>query len=163
MITQARLKELLHYDPLTGEFTWLVPTNRRIRVGSVAGCPDGHGAWVIGVDGVNCLAHRLAWLYMTGKWSDPEVDHEDKNASNNIWANLREATHQQNNCNKSKYRRNTSGYKGVSWDKQNKKWVASIMAAGKYKFLGRHDTPQQAHAVYCAAASAEHGQFARTA
>lgn len=158
MITQKRLKELLHYDPITGLFTWLVANSNRVKVGDVAGALGDHGRILIRVDGVLYKAHRLAWLYMTGKWPNPEADHEDTDASNNKWLNLREANRSQNNCNKKNRKDNTSGYKGVYQDKRRSKWMARING----KFLGYFNTSQGAHAAYCAAAQKYHGQFART-
>ena len=43
MLTFSRLHQVLHYDPGTGVFTWLVSTAHRIKIGDVAGSPSGHG------------------------------------------------------------------------------------------------------------------------
>ena len=78
MLTQERLKEVLHYDPETGIFMWLVAPNGRIRVGMEAG--SSHDGYIgIKVDRILYKAHRLAWFYMTGEWPANDVDHWDRN------------------------------------------------------------------------------------
>jgi hypothetical protein len=158
-----RLRELLHYDPLTGVFTWLVCKATWIRIGDVAGTPDKDGYTVITIDGKKMRAARLAWLYMTGGWPQHEIDHKDTCKSNDIWTNLREATHNQNQHNQSKPINNTSGYKGVHWHKRDQCWAVVIRINGKAKWLGNFDTPKLAHAAYSDAASQYHKEFARAA
>ena len=84
------------------------------------------------------------------------------NRSDNRWINLRSSTPAQNCRNTAIKKNNTSGYKGVSWDKQKSKWFAQIMVDRKHIFLGYHRTPQEAHAAYVAGAKRLHGEFART-
>lgn len=161
MIVAERLRELLHYDPATGIFTWLVRTSNRIQVGDIAGSVAGNGYLLIGVDGVRYYAHRLAWLWMTGKWPSPECDHEDTDPLNNRWTNLREATSGQNKRNMNCPSHNTSGYKGVSFNKGAGKWRASIKN-GKHRHLGYFDDPKSAHQAYVEAAKKIAGEFSRT-
>ncbi len=91
-VTQARLKELLEYDPDTGIFRWRNAPNRRIRAGAIAGNLDTYGNRQIRVDGKSYLAHRLAVLYVTGSWPTTDIGHRDLNNDNNAWGNLRQAT-----------------------------------------------------------------------
>lgn len=58
---------------------------------------------------------------------------------------------------------NTSGYKGVTWDKREQKWRARIGKEGKRKHLGYFDTAEEAHEAYKNAAPEYHGEFARVA
>src|SRR4029450_2313606 len=113
-LTAERLRELLDYDPETGDFTWKV--NRRcVRSGSVAGnvnCVDGY--CYIGVDARRYHAHRLAWLYIKGAWPNDQIDHINGNKADNRFANLRQATHSQNQANGGRYSNNASGYNGVT-------------------------------------------------
>ena len=85
-ITEARLKERLHYDPDTGIFTWLKMSRQPKRLGSVAGgrC-DGYIQ--IYLDGLIYRAHRLAWLYMTGEWPVGYLDHKNGVRDDNRWCN----------------------------------------------------------------------------
>lgn len=161
MVTLDRLKEALSYDPVTGHFTWLISINSRAIAGNIAGCKSD-GYVIIKLDGVIYLAHRLAWLYMTGNWPANKVDHWDTDRSNNAWSNLREATNAQNLHNRGRQRNNTSGFKGVSWCKRNQKWNAHIHFNNRQKNLGYFDNPKEAHEVYCLAANLLHGEFANT-
>lgn len=158
-IDAAELRRILRYEPATGEFRWLAPGNRRIIVGSLAGVRS-HGYVRIKIDGRGYMAHRLAWLYMTGSWPEADVDHIDLERSNNAWANLRGATRRQNLAN-TKPRR--CGLKGASFDRERGKYVSHIRVAGKQRFLGRFDSEADAHAAYMAAANQAYGEFARAA
>jgi hypothetical protein len=170
-LTQARLRELLHYDPTTGVFTWLPrPTSTRHGrtwntryVGTRAGTVDSHGHVQIKVNGRLHLAHRLAWLYAHGEWPVAGLDHINGVRDDNRLANLRPATESQNAANRRTPITNTSGFKGVSWHKDRRRWQATIMVASKQSYLGLFDTPEAAHAAYAAAAREHHGEFARTA
>jgi hypothetical protein len=62
------------------------------------------------------LGHRLAWLYMVGVWPDDEIDHWNRDPSDNRFTNLRDATHAKNGFNSGKRSNNSSGRKGVSLD-----------------------------------------------
>ena len=140
MITQDRLKEVLHYCPETGVFTWLVGGGWRRR-GAEAGSicynnssnkPYRH----ICANQQRYRAHRLAFLYMTGGFPEDQVDHEDGNGLNNAWSNLRPVTSAENAKNMRKRDNNTSGVTGVYWHKKGKKWQAKIMLDGRGIHLG---------------------------
>jgi hypothetical protein len=88
------------------------------------------------------------------------IDHKNGNPLDNRKENLRLCTNAQNSRNRAKSQSNKSGYKGVSWHKSDKKWQARIGLGGKVAFLGNFDSPEKAHAAYCAAAALVHGEFA---
>ena len=88
-----------------------------------------------------------------------EVDHKNGKGLDCRRDNLRLATKKQNQYNRGKNRRNTSGYKGVGWDKRYKKWAARIVVSGKTKHIGYYDSPELAHAAYCEKAKELHGEF----
>ena len=134
-LTQKKLKEKLKYDPDTGIFIWIVKPCRNIIAGSVAGCPK-RGYTQIMISGKNYQAHRLAWLYVYGYFPEYQIDHIDRNKSNNRINNLRHATHQCNMRNIGLRKDNTSGIKGVSWAKDRDKWHAHIRVNNKTHHLG---------------------------
>ncbi len=161
MLTQARLKEAIDYDPTTGVFVNKIRRGK-VLAGDVLGCvKDDRGVVVIGIDHGLYRAHRLAWLWMTGKWPKEDIDHKDGNPSNNRWENLREATDSQNLSNMKKPITNTSGRKGVSrrWD--GKAWQVHIRANGKSTYVGSHTDLDKAHKMYADAARKHKGEFAR--
>jgi hypothetical protein len=91
-LTQERLKEVMHFDESTGVLTWANPSsvNSRVRKGDVAGCIDSEGYRVISIDGKAYKAHRLAWLYVYGKFPSGVLSHVSGDRSDNRVANLRE-------------------------------------------------------------------------
>ena len=96
--------------------------------------------------------------------TDPRVhtDHIDGDGLNNRRGNLRACSNSENQRNRGSQANNTSGFKGVSWDKETGKWAANIRVNGKQKRLGRHDTPEEAYQAYCDASIELHGEFANT-
>ena len=161
MLTQARLKEILDYNPDTGEFR-NIKTRKGIAkgVGSLAGSTNKNGYTYIAIDGKKYLAHRLAWLY-THNELPPEIDHQNLNRSDNRIANLRRADKRLNSRNRTKQKNNTSGFKGVSWSKSVQKWHASIKLDGVPQHLGYFSLKEDAARAYEAAAMKLHGEFAR--
>lgn len=155
MISQAELKRILHYDKETGRFTWLIETGKA-RIGSEAG-------WIarmstradskyrfIGIGHKNYLAHRLAFLYMTGEFPNKHVDHINHDSTDNRWANLREVTSTDNNRNVRRRYDNKTGICGVKFDREV--WVAVIGANSKQICIGRFNNLLDAA---CARKSAE--------
>lgn len=161
-LTQARLQELLRYDPRTGKFRWRVPRRQGGRAGDIAGSRMRWDYWCIHLDGHSYRAHQLAWFYMKGEWGRPMIDHRDGNSMNNRWANLRLSTVSSNAANRKRYRSNTSGYKGVSFHRRMRRWTAYITKDGRRYTLGCFDTAEAAHEAYAAAARELFGEFART-
>lgn len=144
----GRLKELLNYDPDSGIFTWKIDRGSggaifRVSAGSVAGGKTINGYVTIGIDGTPYLAHRLAWFYVHGDWPD-EIDHRDRNRSNNAIDNLRPASHGQNCTNRPA--RSNSGIIGVS-SKRHNRWQAYIEIDGKSINLGSYKTIAEAAAA----------------
>jgi len=150
---------VLRYDPAAGHLWWKVPGKGRV-LSRPAGNLAPNGYRYVRVAGKLELAHRLAWLLMTGDWPVDEIDHENTNSADNRWSNLRPADSSENKCNKRISSRNTTGFKGVSRT-ENGRWRAGIALRGKRRSLGRFDTPEEAHAAYAAAAERLHGEFAR--
>lgn len=147
-ITQARLKELLEYDPETGVFTRLT-TVSQAKAGSAAGSLSA-GYLAVRLDGKLYYCHRLAWLYMTGQWPRQHVDHINGRRTDNRWSNLRDVARRTNQQNmRHAFASNTTGLLGVS--KNHKRFMANIGVPGGTRYLGTFDTPEEAHAAYLAA------------
>ena len=91
MLTAQRLRELLHYDPETGVFTWLRPTSNRVKVGNRAGCNYRDRGWLIRLDTELHRAARLAWLYMKDEWPPLHLFQENDKVDDLRWANLYQA------------------------------------------------------------------------
>ncbi len=105
------------------------------------------------------LAHRVAWLLMTG--SDPveEIDHINGVKTDNRWENLRPANRSQNAMNQRVRSSSKSGFKGVSWHSRVGKWRACIKAGGKHVHIGYFDNREEAAIAYNKTASNEFKQF----
>jgi hypothetical protein len=163
-LTAERLKELLHYDPGTGVFTWNARTGRQVA-GQVAGTVNLGTRIQIKIDGRTYKAHRLAWLYVHGQWPRGAIDHIDGSALNNAIANLRECTMSQNQANKRRRVDNASGFKGVylNSDRKVPTWIAEIRQNGRKIHLGTFKSPEEAHRAYVEAAERIYGEFARAA
>jgi hypothetical protein len=153
-LTAERARELLDYEPGTGRFIWKV--DRRcgwyaagrvhVRAGTEAGTHSG-GYRLIGVDGTQYLAHRLAVLIVRGRWPPEDVDHLNGDRDDNRWANLRECTRQVNAQNLRKARSNNrTGVLGVI--PSGDRWVARITVNRRRLHLGCFSTPAEAHAAY---------------
>lgn len=161
-LTLSRLRELVTYDPLTGIFRWVSRPSKRVRVGDVAGGVDKKEGYVrIRLDGICYHGHRLAWFYMTGAWPSPDADHRNLRRSDNRWDNLRESTRSQNMGNAGVRVTNTSGFKGVWWDRARGKWSAEITVKYKKYSLGRFLSATDAARAYDEAALKHFGEFAR--
>lgn len=160
-LTQSCLREMLHYDPFSGDFTWLVEPAKRGQIGTVAKYVDDKGYIKISVKGKQYRAHRLVWLYLYGRLPANGLDHRDGNRQNNALSNLREATQGQNMKNRALNKNNKTGYKGVT--NYGGKFMAQIMCDGKPYKLGTFCTAEDAYAAYCEASKKLHGDFGRTA
>lgn len=160
MLTRSRLKEVLNYDPNTGEFRWAVG-----RIGASKGNLAGtivSGYRAIKIDRKRYLAHRLAFLFMIGKMP-AEVDHVNRNKDDNRWVNLRPTTRSQNHANAGMHSLNTSGVKGVTWHKGGACWWAYINWQGSRFSLGHHKTLRAAKQARRAAERKYFGEFRATA
>lgn len=116
MLTQGELRRRLEYDLNTGYFTWRVGTRTGTVAGTIRRVKYGARRVVIGVKGADYMAHRLAFLYVTGSFPTGEIDHIDGDSLNNKWRNLRDVTRRINgrNC-KQKANVSKSGEACVYW------------------------------------------------
>jgi hypothetical protein len=114
-LTADRLRELVHYDPTTGLFTWTKNRAYKALGGTPAGYLNTNGYARITIDGISHAAHRLAWLYVHGRWPEATIDHINRIPHDNRLANLREASQSENNANSSR---------AIAW-----RWGKQISAA----------------------------------
>ena len=150
-LTQAKLKEHMHYDPDTGVFTWVKPTTNRVKAGDVVGTLGKGGYVFTALFGQKQYLHRLAWLYCYGELPSAQVDHIDHDRANNRLANLRIATNQENARNQKRRRSNSSGVTGVSWYRATSKWQVGIYVDGRRKHVGHFEELDAAVAAYAKA------------
>jgi hypothetical protein len=137
------LKLRLHYEPKTGNWLWLIG-KRGIKAGARAGY-IGRDYNIIGINTIDYSASNLAWLYMTGEWPPIEVDHINRIKHDDRWENLRLATRSLNCTNRLETKK--SGLpRGVC--KSRNRYQAYICINGTGTFLGRFDTPKEAHEAY---------------
>lgn len=147
-LTQDILKELLHYDPGTGIFTWRKRDFKWFRyprschdwnykrANSAAGCITKTGYMKIVILGVSYRSHRMIFLYMTGYLPPYQIDHINGIRHDNRWCNLRSATPLENSRNQRMREGSASGVTGVSWYENLNKWVAKIKVKRKNIHLG---------------------------
>ena len=156
--TQERVRELLHYDPDTGVFTWLVDRENK-KAGDVAGKND-NGYIKIYFDRKSHGANRLAFIYMKGQITKRWIDHKDGDPLNNRWNNLREVEPWQNRANSRVRSDCRSGKKGATLLK-NGRYHSQITIKRKVTYLGVFDTADEAHQAYLTAANDAFGEFAK--
>jgi hypothetical protein len=158
-ISAEMVREILRYDPITGEFEWRDSPLRRRRTFRSPLCLDkAKKRLTIKVFGIRVPATHVAWLISYGEWPDKEIDHRDRDTLNTRLRNLRKSTPQQNCMNQGKRAHNTTGFKGVTAHANNTFW-ARISADGKRYHLGLYPEAWMAGAAYRIAAAAMHGEF----
>ena len=174
-ITKQEVIDRLNYDPLTGDFTWKRRNDLQSKswntrfAGKKAGSrlvskKNGDGSaravyWKISLNDKPYLAHRLAWLIMTGNPPDDQIDHRDGDTLNNSFENLRECSNSQNSQN-TRSRGATSSFKGVSLN-QYGRWYAQLKHHGQHLLCKTFADEVEAAKAYDMAAIKAFGSFAR--
>lgn len=128
------------------------------RAGSIS--KDGRGRPAAAVRIFNRMhyVHRVVFFLTHGRHAKL-VDHIDGNGLNNNPSNLREASINQNQHNRSVQRTSRSGVKGAMWSSQCSSWYSEIKANGKKHWLGLHLTKGLAAVAYAKASLRHHGQY----
>ena len=134
---------------------------REMKPGTAS--PYGHKIVCVCVDGKSSShsMHRMIWEAFYGTIPEGmEIDHIDRNPSNNAIANLRLATREQNARNNSGHANSKSKHSGVSFHKRLGRWQASIRVKRKLVHLGYFDTEDQAAAKRRQVEQSTFGEFA---
>lgn len=160
------VRGILRYNKRTGVLHWKKRADATACwnaqfSGKIAGSIGSTGYVRVSINDRGFLAHRLIWLIVTGEWPKEEIDHKDQNEANNRWANLREASRQQNQRNRRRHKSNTSGFKGVFKNRIGSTWSAQIYLKRNKIHVGCYPTAEAAHAGYREAARQHYGEFAR--
>jgi hypothetical protein len=98
---------------------------------------------------------------MTGEWPTEVIDHINGNRAEDRWTNLRACTVADNACNRGAQSNNTSGVKGVSWNKKAGKWEVHVSARGNNAYLGLYKTLEQATKVAQETREIWHKEYAK--
>ena len=157
-ITQDELKQVVSYNSDTGVFTRIKGKGKGAEAGSLN---TQRGYVYLRAAGTRYMAHRLAWLYVYGKWPSGDIDHINRDKADNRIANLRDVSKAINQRNLPKRCNNASGVTGVYYNGIS--WVAQIVLDGTTTYLGSYPTLPAAAAVRKAAEaandfSASHGK-----
>lgn len=146
-LTHSELLNILTYNPETGDFIWKESRGPN-KIGDLAGSLENTGYISIRINRVPYLAHRLAWFYCFEEWPEYNIDHIDRNKSNNRLDNLRDIPQNWNSRNRGINKNNTSGYVGVYYSKVKRKWVAEIIINKIRHRLGYFSTAEEASVAY---------------
>lgn len=149
-ITAEELREILSYDPDTGEFRWKVKRTGGVKCGDVAGYTDLNGYNIIKVKGKLYKSHRLAWMYMYGCFPKDYTDHINGIKTDNRISNLRESNNRENQCNQTRHR--SGKLPGCTHRKRtkrrNERWITAISIDGVSKHIGCFSSEEAAHHTY---------------
>lgn len=147
MLDMALLKETLSYDQETGLFTRLKRTSNCIKANQIACRLNKRTNYrQVSFNGVEYQAHRLIWMYVYGTWPKGQIDHINRDKSDNRLSNLRDCSISENKQNSGVYKNNKTGFRGIS--KKGKKYEANIRVNGKRTYIGSFDSAQLAYNTY---------------
>jgi len=155
MISKEYLNYLFEYK--NGEIYWKITANPRAQKDSIAGLKNCRYSRV-GINGQKYLKNRIIYMMHNGYCMD-EIVFLDKNPLNCCIDNLKAATRSDVVCYSKRRKDNTSGYRGVSFDKRKGEWVGYIEKEKKKKWLGYFTTKEEAHVAYRKAALELHKEF----
>jgi len=162
IISIDELKRLFRLNPETGKLFWRISVGTS-KAGSRAGYLKPNGYRQIGFNGKYYQEHRIVFAMVYGRWPESEIDHRNLNKADNRPNNLREATRAKNNSNVGRKSNNTSGVKGVYFNKRHGKWYARITCDRERIHLGFYDDLETAGYAYLSASLKYHGEFGRAA
>lgn len=147
------------FDYIDGFLYWKDPKSNRVINRRLAGYKTKHNYRKVHFFGKQIYEHRLIFMMHYG-FMPKYIDHIDGNKSNNKIENLREVEHYQNMMNVKIKKNNSSGIKGVCFDKNRSKWMVRITANNKTINLGRYDDLELAELVAQEARHKYHKNYA---
>ena len=143
-ITHDYLIKNFHYDIETGAFKRIIKSKNGEKITTKdAGRIAPNGYIIISINKRSYLAHRLAWLYVTGSWPACVIDHINREKADNRFKNLRDTTQRENSSNTKRNKRDMIGI-----GRSGCKWRAYIGVKGKLHHLGSYDTCDGASYAY---------------
>jgi len=157
-LTQQHIKTIFDYKD--GELLWKISTNRKIKIGTIAGFVDASNYKNTKVCGKQYKNHRLIYLMHYG-YLPKMIDHIDGKTLNNCIDNLREATSKQNQQNSKLRKNNSSGYRNVYWSKAAQKWQVYCRVYGKMTHFGLFNDLELADLVAQEVRNKYFGEYAR--
>ena len=160
-LTELRERIIKDFEYRDGFLYWRERGPGR-KINNKVGTPNKRGYLHIGYKGKAYFIHRLIFLIHHG-YLPKILDHIDGNPENNRIENLREATHSQNICNSKLSKRNSTGFKGVSWRKREQRFLASCTINKKHHELGLFKIAEDAAKAVKEFREKHHGEFARHA
>ena len=145
-------KSTISYNPTTGTFIWKESRTNKIKIGSDVGFSNKNTSYRFVSIGINnkkatLALHRLAWFLVHGTLPCL-INHKNHIPYDNRIQNLEDVTKLHNNWDQVINKKNTSGYKGVHWHKNDKKWQAKISHKGKRIYIGNFNCPKEASEAY---------------
>lgn len=150
------IRQHVGYVPETGALIWKKRNGNRVALGGNAAKLRPHGYLEVSFAYKRYLAHRVAWFLFYGTWPLIDIDHINRNRTDNRIANLRLSTRPQNSANRPPLREGL--FKGVRLNQG--KWCAQIRVNYRQIHLGCFETAAAAAVAYDAAALLYFGEFA---
>lgn len=156
------LSEYFSYDPTSPSFLrWKINVGRRIKAGDPVGAISSYGYYRTKLNGKEIAAHRIVWQLHNGEIPEGlQIDHIDGVRVNNDISNLRVASVSENLQNQKRSAKNTTGVKGLTWNKADAAWRGSVQVKGvrnHFSSKSRHEVEEWLRNTR----SSLHGEFAR--
>lgn len=150
--------DYLRYED--GKLFWTQRVAQQHQIGDEAGSHEKFGHRRVKFRYSLYLIHRIVWFLIKGEQPPPILDHINNNKSDNRIENLREVSFSENQQNRNKQKNNTSGVKGVHWNKRDKKWIARIGKNKERTIVGNFSDLKDAEKAVKKAREELHKEFA---